>query len=110
MIREVNPDELMGYVHFSDYLKPIWLGAIYEGEEIVGHGCVSTLHGKAWAHDLKHWGTDKHAVAELYQAAIEGAKEKGVKEIYTDVSDEKMMRIYERMGWQRVSVVYRGEL
>lgn len=110
MVQEVEPDDLAGWVTCSEYMKPIVWAGIYEGGEVVGYGCVSRLHGKVWAHDLKHWGTDRFAVIKLYRLMMRIAKERGVKQVMTDVSDEKMLSLYRALGWTPQSVILQGEL
>lgn len=109
-VLEVSPDDLRDYVPCAKYMKPVVWAAIMEGWDIVGYGCVSYLHGQAWAHDLKHWGKDATAVARLYKFLIKRAKERGVREVMTDVSDARMVNLYAKMGWSQVSIIMKGEL
>lgn len=109
-VREVEPDDLHGLVPISDYMTPIAWAGIFEGDELVGHGCVSRLHGQVWAHDLKYWGDDKTAILRLYRLLIGLCKDRGVTKVMTDVSDERMISLYRSMGWQPMSVILEGDI
>lgn len=108
MIREVQPSEIP--VPVAEYMTPIAWGGIYEGETLVGYGCLSSLHGQCWAHDLKHWGKDKTAVLGLYRLLRRLAKERGEVEFMTDVKDPEMIELYEHFGARIVSVILKGDI
>lgn len=110
LVREVEPDDLHGHVRLSDYIEPIAWAGIYEGDELVGYGCVSRLHSQVWAHDLKHWGTEARSILVLYRFLIKLCKERGVTKLLTDVSDDKMISLYRALGWRPKSVILEGEL
>lgn len=110
VIKEVHPDELEGYVSQHRFITPIIWAGIFEDDELKGHGCCSLMGGKAWAHDLHHWGSSPMSVARLYDFMERTAYERGVTEIYTDVSDQRMADMYRKKGWQLYSVVLKGTL
>lgn len=110
VVKEVEPDEISFYVGQSSYIRPVAWAAIYEDDELVGHGCVSFLHGKHWAHDLAHWGSSPTAIARLYKLLIRLSQERGVHDVYTDVSSEAMLKLYRGMGWDVASVVLKGNI
>lgn len=110
MVREVSPDELRGRVILAAWMEPIAWVAVFENEQIVGHGCISRLHGQCWLHDLAHTGTDKTAVARVYQMLRRLGRERGESVVFTDVESHRMAKLYLKRGFKPATVILKGTL
>jgi len=54
------------------------------GSDRTGHICVSVVEGFPYIHDLKHWGDDKTAVAQLFQRARSKVRDLGYEHYHTN--------------------------
>lgn len=108
MIREVTASDIP--VNCAEYMVPVVWAGIFEGGELVGYGCLSSLHGKCWAHDLRHWGTDKTALVRLIRFLRKAARARGETEYWTDSADPAVIRLHERLGARVVSTILKGAI